>query len=133
MVDWTTGTDLLRCNPKFWNRPRYDFAIVDLPSRGQVFVQLVFLFTCQVGASVYPLALIQALERHPRHGAVRDTDKKLSIYRWNIRARSRCEIIPVRSIMRGAALIPDSKYAGDYFVVDTLDADMFLRVKAMYQ
>ena len=133
MVDWVTGTDLLRCNPKFWNRPRYDFAIVDFLSRGQVFVQLVFLFMCQVGASVYSLALVQALERHPRRGAIKDIDKKLSIYRWNIRARSRCEIIPLCSIVRGALLIPDNKYVGDYFVVDTLDANMFLRVKAMYQ
>ena len=94
-------------------------------------MQLVFLFTCRVGASAYPLALVQALERNPRHGVVRDTDKKLSISRWRIRARSRCEIISVQSIVRGAVLIPDTKYAGDYFVVNTIDADMFLRVKVM--
>jgi len=126
MVDWGTKTDLLRCNPKFWNRPRYDFVIADLPSRGRVFARLVFLFTYQVGASVHPLALVQALDHHPRDGLVRATDKKLSIYRWNIRARDRCEIIPVGNIVRGAVLISDTKYAGDHFVVDTLDTDMFL-------
>lgn len=132
MVDWGTKTDLLHCNPKFWNRPRYDFVIANLPSRGQVFVQLVFLFTCHVGTSIHPLALVQALDSRPRSRTVKDTDKKLSIYRWNLRARNRCEIIPIHSIVCGAVLIPDTRYAGDHFVVDTLDADMFLRIKLMY-
>ena len=35
-------------------------------------------------------------------------------------------------IVRGAVLVADMKYAGDYFVIDTLDEDMFLRVKSMY-
>jgi len=133
MVDWGTKTDLLRCNPKFWNRPRYDFVIVDHPSRGEVFAQLVFLFTYKVGTSVHPLALVQALDRHPRDGLIKRIDKKLSIYRWNIRSRKRCEIIPVGWIVHGAVLISDPKYTGDHFVVDTLDADMFLRVRLMYQ
>jgi hypothetical protein len=81
---------------------------------------------------VHPLALVQALDRHPRTGDVRNTDKKLSILRWNLRLRTRCEIVPVDSIVRGAVLIPDTKYAGDYFVVDTLDADMFLRARVMH-
>jgi hypothetical protein len=132
MVDWCSKEDLLRCNPKFWGRPRYDFAIATIPPRGQVFVRLVFLFTCKAGTSVHPLALVQALDRHPRTGDVRNTDKKLSILRWNLRLRTRCEIVPVDSIVRGAVLIPDTKYAGDYFVVDTLDADMFLRARVMH-
>ena len=48
-------------------------------------------------------------------------------------ARSRCEIIPVDSLVRGAVLVSDKNYADDYFVIDTLDADMFLRVKALYR
>ena len=133
MVDWTTKTDFLRCNPKFWNHPRYDFAIANFPSQRQVFVHLVCLFTYQVGSSIHPLALVQALEKHPRQGAIRGNDKKLSIYRWKMHARSRCEIIPVDSLVRGAVLVSDKNYADDYFVIDTLDADMFLRVKALYR
>ena len=43
----------------------------------------------------------------------------------------RCEVIPLDYIVRGAVLVGDTKYAGDYFVIDTLDADMFLRVKKL--
>jgi hypothetical protein len=132
MIDWSTQVDLLRCNPKFRGEARYDFVIVDLPPRGKVFAKLVCLFTCAVGTCVHPLALVQALERQPRSGSVRDTDRKLSIFRWTIRARNRCEIVPVRNIIRGALLVSDTKYSGDYFIVDTVDADMFLRVKQMH-
>jgi hypothetical protein len=131
MVDWSTQTDLLRCSPQFWGRPRYDFIITNHPTRGQVFARLVCLFTCTVGARVHPLALVQTMDRQPRSGPVRETDKKLSIYRWNLRARNRCELISVHTIVRGALLIPDAIYSGDHFVVDTIDADMFLRVKKM--
>jgi hypothetical protein len=93
--------------------------------------RLVFLFTYKVGTSVHPLALVQALDRHPCTGDVRNIDKKLSILRWNLRPQTRCEVVPIDTIVCGAVLIPDMKYAGDYFVVDTLDADMFLRVKVM--
>ena len=35
-------------------------------------------------------------------------------------------------IVRGAVLVADTKYVGDYFVIDMLDEDMFLRVNSMY-
>ena len=47
--------------------------------------------------------------------------------------QSRCEIIPVDRLIRGAVLVSDTKYADDYFVIDTLDANMFLRVKTLHQ
>ncbi|KAG1888363.1 hypothetical protein F4604DRAFT_1877444 [Suillus subluteus] len=44
---------------------------------------------------------------------------------------SSSEIISVRSIIRGAALTNDPETAGDYFVIHTVDTDIFLRVKAL--
>ena len=132
MVDLSIGQDLLRCNPDFWGRPRYDYVIVNLSPRGQTFAKLISLFMCTVGICVHPLALVQSLDHRPRSGPVWDIDKKLSLHRWNLRPQSRCEIIPVRSIVRGALLIPDANYSGDHFVVDTVDTDMFLRIKHMH-
>ncbi|KAG2116194.1 hypothetical protein BD769DRAFT_1629852 [Suillus cothurnatus] len=53
--------------------------------------------------------------------------------RLHVRAkpRSSSEIIPVRSIIQGAALASNPETDGDYFVIHTLDTDMFLRVKAL--
>ena len=127
MVDWDVKKDYLRCNPRFHGRPRYDFAVVDLP-RGQVFAQLVFVFVCQVGERNYRLALIQPLEKMTR-ASTKSIDKGLSIYRWHIQAWERCKVISLDCIVRGAVLVEDPKFKGDYFVIDALDGDMFLRVK----
>jgi hypothetical protein len=37
-------------------------------------------------------------------------------------------VIPLDCIICGAVLVEDTKYSGDYFIIDTLDEDMFLRV-----
>ena len=126
LVDWNIKKDYLRCNPNFNKRPRYDFLIVDLP-RGRVFAQLVFLFACRVNDHEYHLALIQALDKTSR-AHTRDVDENLSIFRWHIRDRTRCEVVPVNCIVRGAVLVADKEYKGDYFVIDALDEDMFLRL-----
>jgi hypothetical protein len=121
--------DYLRCNPQFSGHPRYDFVIAN-GSQGCTFVQLVFVFVCQVGGQDYRLVLVQPLEKSPRAN-VKKVDKDLSIFRWRVRARTRCEVIPLDSIVRGAVLVKDTDYAGDYFVIDTLDEDMYLRIRQL--
>jgi hypothetical protein len=127
MVDWHIKTDYLRCNPDFNRRPRYDSVVVKF-GESCTFARLVFVFVCQVNGRTYQLALIQMLDRSSRV-ATKPVDKKLSISRWHVRARNRCEVIPVSCIVRGAVFVPDVKYKGDYLLLDTLDEDMFLRAK----
>ena len=127
VVNWDIKTDYVRCNPKFHGHPRYDFVIVDLP-RGLAFARLACVFVCRIGTRDYRLALIQTLEKSTRQ-PTKAVDKELSILRWHIRTRSRCEVVPLDSIVRGAVLLEDKKCSGDYFVIDTLDGDMFLRLK----
>ena len=129
LVDWNIETDYLRCNPNFSGLPRYDFVIVKYP-RGLAFAQLVFVFTCRVSEHDYRLAVVQPLEKSSR-AVVKSVDKELSIYRWQIRSRARCEVIPVDSIVCGAVLVNDPDYKSDYFVLDTLDGDMFLRMRML--
>lgn len=127
-VDWSIKTDYLRCNPKFHGEPRYDFVITN-PLRGRpLFAQLVLVFTIDVGEDEYHLALIHPLDRKVRLKE-KKVDKALSIHRWRVRNRDKCEVIPLDSLVRGAVLVNDPRNAGDYFAIDALDADMFLRVK----
>lgn len=93
-----------------------------------MFAQLVFVFTCKVDEQNYRLALVQPLAKSSR-ATVKEVDKAASIHRWHARDRKSCEVIPLDSIVRGALLVKDPKYKGDYFVIDTLDGDMYLRVK----
>jgi hypothetical protein len=127
MVDWNIKIDYLRCNPEFSGRPRYDFVIVN-HSQGYAFARLVFVFACRVNGRDFHLALVQPLEKSTR-SSTRLVDRKLSIYRWQIRVRTRCEVIPLSRIVRGAVLVADTEHSGDHLVIDTLDEDMFLQVK----
>ncbi|PCH36191.1 hypothetical protein WOLCODRAFT_86299, partial [Wolfiporia cocos MD-104 SS10] len=41
---WRTATDLLRCNPDFHGKPRYDYVLLKTTER-PIFAQLIFVFT----------------------------------------------------------------------------------------
>ena len=127
LVDWTPSTDYVRCNPRFHGRLRYDFVIADL-GQGLVFAQLVFIFTCKFNEETYQLALVQPLRKSSR-ASVKEADKTTSIHRWYAQDRKYCEVIPLDCVVRGAVLVKDPKYKGDYFVIGMLDGDMYLRVK----
>ena len=51
------------------------------------------------------------------------------------RKRSECEFIPVESIERGALVVadPTAPQGDGYFVMDIIDADMYMRMKQMYR
>ncbi|KAI0739985.1 hypothetical protein C8Q80DRAFT_1222134 [Daedaleopsis nitida] len=128
-VDWTTCTDLLRSNPDFFKEERYDGVLIQTAG-GQIFGRLLMMFTCIIGESTYPIALV-----HPYDASVGSTrsqkDKNLGFYRVRARTRSRAEFFSVHSIVRGALLVPDFGKDGDFFVDDLVDTDMFLRMKKL--
>ena len=61
---------------------------------------------------------------------MRRKDKDLGLYRLQLKTKQ-YEIISLESIVRGALLVPDSARPGQYLVVDTVDGDMFLRMKSL--
>ncbi|KAL0056873.1 hypothetical protein AAF712_016513 [Marasmius tenuissimus] len=133
---WRLVTDYLRCNPSFNGKPRYDFVLFDTPS-GPTFAQLCYVFKCFItsdGGDVteYPIALVQGytvVQQRPR------MDKELGLLR--LRKQSKTEFISVRSIIRGALVIGAMESENpntwlDVFVIDVVDADMFLRINEYF-
>ncbi|KAG1863490.1 hypothetical protein C8R48DRAFT_748092 [Suillus tomentosus] len=129
IVDWRVHRDLLRCNPKFYGSPRYDCVMVKTADK-PFFARLVYMFTCSIGGTDFPLALIHPYDVNIA-GTRRRRDDDIGLWRVRAKPRSSSEIISVRSIIRGAALANDPETAGDYFVIHTVDTDIFLRVKAL--
>ncbi|KAJ7720432.1 hypothetical protein B0H16DRAFT_1432379 [Mycena metata] len=127
--DWKDETDYLRCNPSFHNHERYDAALVKTTT-GTIFVRLVFVFTWTSDGKTYPFALVQPLDLGIGQRSAKD--KALHFYRVREKPRHRCEFISVHSIIRGALLAPDFDKKGDYFAVDGVDSDMFLRLMELY-
>lgn len=127
-VNQRLQTDYLHC-AELWQRqyPRFDFAIVDTPN-GFIFARLVMVFTCKVGdIQDYPAALIQPMDEPI--GRQKTKDKDLRLIRVRQKLRSQTEFIPARAIRRGAVLVEEGDTYGEYYVMDVLDGDMFLRVR----
>lgn len=94
------------------------------------FAKLFFVFTVTVLDTVYPLALVQRMDFMTQ---VRRVDAELSLYRLHTHAKNMFSFIPARSIVRGAYLYPVPDRRGlQFFAVDTIDADMFLRLKDIF-
>ncbi|KAG2355792.1 hypothetical protein BDR07DRAFT_1453666 [Suillus spraguei] len=119
MVDWRQCKDLLQCNSEFFGSPRYDCVMVQTDNQ-PFFAHLIFMFGCSIGETNLSLALIDpynvGIGVHSKH----DTDLGL----WRVRARPRL-------IIQGTALASDPGRQGDYFIINMVDADMFLRVKSL--
>lgn len=93
------------------------------------FARLIFLFRCSIGEIVLSFALIHPYDVAIGHRRRQDID--LGLYRVRAKPRASPELISVESIIRGAVLASDPATAGDYFVVDTIDTDIFLRMKSL--
>jgi hypothetical protein len=87
------------------------------------------MFCCKVGGTELSLALI-----HPYDvgiGVCHRQDLDLGLWQVQAKPQSSSEFIFVESIICGIALASDPEAVNDYFIMDTIDTDMFLRIKAL--
>lgn len=130
-MTWKGNIDYLRCSPMFQNRARYDCVLVN-SLNGNFLAQLMFMFTVEIGKNAYPFALIHPFNAQRGffdNTSADENDEELGLHRLHSKPRSSSEFISIRSIICVAVLVPDFVTAGDYIVMDTLDTDMFLRMK----
>jgi hypothetical protein len=131
MVDWRQATDHLRCSPNFHDNVRQDFVIVKTGVGESIFAQLLFLFKCTIANNEYRLALILPFDKPVPTHEQRKKDIDLGLLRVRTQPRKQAEFIFVDSIIRGALLADsfDSEHGEDHLVIDTVDTDMFLRLR----
>ncbi|KAG1850743.1 hypothetical protein C8R48DRAFT_750083 [Suillus tomentosus] len=129
MVDWKQATDHLWCNPQFHGLPWFDHALIQLTVDETIFVCLIFLFRCCISnLGSFEFALIQLYTA--RINSARRTDRFFKLTRVKAVPRASSIFVPLKSFIRGALLVPDPEYQDEYLVVDHIDSDMFLRMKA---
>ena len=86
------------------------------------------MFTCQISTfGTFKFALVRpyTLARLGRR-----LDRDFQLTRVKALPSTSSMFIPLESIIRGVVLVP-SDSENEYFVVDHLDSDMFLRMKAL--
>ncbi|KAK1224722.1 hypothetical protein PQX77_012354 [Marasmius sp. AFHP31] len=86
---------------------------------------------CEVLSEVYEFALVQPYNA-PK-GPITSAERDMGLYRVRAELRKDSIFIPVRTIIRGAVLV--ERYGqdfgdDDYFVMDDIDEDMFIRMQS---
>jgi hypothetical protein len=124
LEDWTEARDILRCNPNFHQRERYDCVIINDDSPGTSVARLRSLLRCRLpSGKVVDMALV--------HTFSRNSGKPYTMWEnCQISAEARdSSLVLLDYVIRGALLCPvfDSD-ARLHYIVDTVDGDMFLRV-----
>ncbi|KIJ24432.1 hypothetical protein M422DRAFT_194668 [Sphaerobolus stellatus SS14] len=121
MEDWREKIDILRCNPSFHNRPRYDCVVVN--TNPITFARLEFIFTCEDSSSRRcDVALVRMFKNS----------------RWWLRTKwegcrvleeKNYEFVFLKYLIRGCHMIPTfEKEDGAYYLNDLVDSDAFLRL-----
>ncbi|KAG1768464.1 hypothetical protein EV702DRAFT_1181984 [Suillus placidus] len=130
-VNWKQSTDHLRSNPSFHGSPRFDCALIKLTAEKNVFVKIILMFQCEVPDVVgtFQLALVQPYTAGIPGGA-RRIDKDLRLNRVKAVPRGDSIFVPLKSFIRGAVLARDPEHRDEFLVVEHIDSDMFLRMKA---
>ncbi|KAK1215699.1 hypothetical protein PQX77_021704 [Marasmius sp. AFHP31] len=113
LVGWEVQCDFIRAHPDFFRNKRYD--------------------ACEVQSEDYEFALIQPYDAPT--GSKQVVERDMGLYRVRARPRKDSQFVPARTIIRGAVLV--EKYGQnfgteDYFVMDDIDEDMFLRMQVLY-
>ena len=126
LEDWTTGRDILRCNPSFHGESRYDCAIVNIESPHLICARLLGLFRCTLPSGLqHDVALVHMFD---------PTTWKPST-KWRgcqVHEEShQHSFVLLKYLVRGAHMIPvfDAPKANKekFYFNDLVDYDMFLR------
>lgn len=113
----------------FHGAPRFDAVIINT-TKGPLFARLLYAFALRSSKDDPGVAIVLAL---PYDGYVppaqRKRDENFGLLRV-AQARSAVpEFFLARTVSRGALLAPAGASATEFYVVDVIDADMFLRVR----
>ncbi|KAJ7899708.1 hypothetical protein B0H13DRAFT_2234203 [Mycena leptocephala] len=124
LEDWREARDIMRCNPSFHRNERYDSLLVNLAAPALHFARLRALLRCILPSGrQIDVALVHMFEAS----------------RWKPRTRwAGCQIrdevkessfLSMEHVIRGALLAPvsDAPEEPTHILIDTIDADMFLR------
>jgi len=130
MEDWSEARDILRCNSNFHQRKRYDCAIINSDAPEISIARLRALLRCRLpSGKCIDIALVHSFhsQRHWKPAT-----------KWDgcqIRAEaSEPSFVLIEYLVRGALLCPVFESDNNsYYIMDTVDGDMFLRLNDMSQ
>ena len=130
-VTWQLETNILRCNPKFNNKPRHDHVLVVTPNGGVMFAQLIFMFTTSNDNKTDPWVLIHPYDTEV--GRPTPLERDFQLFRIHAKACGSSRFISAKSIIHGVVVVPTHVKNNNYFVFDLLDDDLFMHVRDLWK
>ncbi|KAJ3505987.1 hypothetical protein NLJ89_g7124 [Agrocybe chaxingu] len=133
VIDWRWNSHILRAYPIFYDKPRYDFALVKLSDdlKKCMLVQIIYPFKIMYNSTTHHLALVIPFDV-PKMPANRARDNSLRLTRVHPRRRSDAVVIDTNSIIRGVLLVEDpGSPAGERLLVNFTDEDIWVRMKSV--
>ncbi|KAJ7253263.1 hypothetical protein C8J57DRAFT_1660481 [Mycena rebaudengoi] len=122
LEDWTDCRNILRCNPRYFDHPRYDCVLINTDSSDMVCARLRGLFACEVSGQWHHVALIQKFKRSS--WTPRTKWEGCRVYE---ESQSTCFVM-VKYFIRAVYMVPAFQgKAHTYYLVDSVDYDMVLR------
>ncbi|KAG9085669.1 hypothetical protein FRC06_003502 [Ceratobasidium sp. 370] len=133
MVDWCLHRDVLHCSPGFYLKERRDCVLVNSDD-GVALARLLLLLECKDAASPpsfpeVPLALVSYFD--PVFRPISAIERAIGFRRFMERSRERAQLIPARSIIRGALLAPvlETGHPNEYLANDIFEPDLYFRYR----
>jgi hypothetical protein len=120
--------DILRCNPDFHQRKRYDCVIINTDSPGTMVARLRSLLWCRLSSGkVIDVALI-----HTFTGTKWKPNTIWDNVQICLEARESSFVL-MEYAVRGVVLCPASIHSDPrlHYIIDTVDGDMYLRVNSL--
>lgn len=126
-------------NRAFHGNERYDYGLFSLYDGGLVFAQMLGVVGVVLDGAEYLMAITLPLDEPIGGDSVSDSrkrkkrDEELRLYRYRTRRKVDSAVVFAKTIVRGALVVPDhsNSYGDEFFVVDVVDGDMWLRMKAI--
>lgn len=121
LENWQEKEDILRCNPDFFGRPRYDCVVINTEPISFGRIHALFTFKSRSRNS-YNIALITYLE--PSTWKPKTKWEGCQVFKESGRA----EFVFAEYLVRGCHMIPAFDKSGRMFYLnDLVDPDAFLR------
>ncbi|KZT31177.1 hypothetical protein SISSUDRAFT_1068002 [Sistotremastrum suecicum HHB10207 ss-3] len=122
LEDWLPHRSIVRCNPSFYHKERFDTVIINDETFRYASLRLVFSWNYAPDKKPISMALVRYFDKSAWKPKV--SFEGMQVFK----ARNDTHLIYVSSIIRSCHMIPVHGKDGMYFLNDQLDADMFLRV-----
>ncbi|KIJ31220.1 hypothetical protein M422DRAFT_267173 [Sphaerobolus stellatus SS14] len=118
--NWQEHRDILRCNPNFYDKPRYDCVVIN--TKPISFARIYGLFSCETPSKTrHDIALIGKFQ----------TSSWKPKTRWDgcrIFEEKHSDFVFIKYLIRGCHMVPTFEKSGKvYYLNDLVDGDAFLR------